>query len=292
MCVTPSRASNSTVSTQRTGFGTCSYNPILASAPVEISRACQLFTSGTLKFPNEVASRSACNIACAGLINGQWNGALTASAIHRFAPAALANSMALSTAPLFPAITIWSGEFKFAAVTTSPCAASASTPSSAASGIFKIAAIAPTPAGTAACMYCPRFRTSRSASANPRLSAATSAEYSPRLCPATKAGTPTPRLRNTRNAATLVATSAGCVFSVRFKSSSGPSKQSFEMENPNASSASSKVSLATSNCFASSCPIPGNCDPCPGNKYAIFIKCNLVSRYSHHNLLRSLSICV
>ena len=47
------------------------------------------------------------------------------------------------------------------------------------------AAIAPTPAGTADCMNCPRFRTSRRASAKRTESAATSAEYSLRLCPAT-----------------------------------------------------------------------------------------------------------
>ena len=43
---------------------------------------------------------------------------------HRSArPAALASSIARFTAPAWPAITTWSGAFKFAAVTISPCAA-------------------------------------------------------------------------------------------------------------------------------------------------------------------------
>ena len=52
----------------------------------------------------------------------------------------------------------------------------------------RIAAMAPSPAGTASCMYLPARRTRRTASANDSAPAATSAEYSPRLCPATKSG--------------------------------------------------------------------------------------------------------
>ena len=49
----------------------------------------------------------------------------------------------------------------------------------------RIAAIAPTPCGTACCMYCPRLRTRRTASAKSSEPAATSAEYSPSEWPAT-----------------------------------------------------------------------------------------------------------
>ena len=52
----------------------------------------------------------------------------------------------------------------------------------------RIAAMAPSPAGTASCMYFPRRRTRRTASANASAPAATSAEYSPKLWPATKSG--------------------------------------------------------------------------------------------------------
>jgi hypothetical protein len=43
----------------------------------------------------------------------------------------------------------------------------------------RMAAIAPSPAGTAACMNCPRERTVRTASAKLKVPAATCAEYSP-----------------------------------------------------------------------------------------------------------------
>ena len=52
----------------------------------------------------------------------------------------------------------------------------------------RIAAIAPTPTGTASCIYLPRLRTVRTASAKLMLPAATCAEYSPSECPATKLG--------------------------------------------------------------------------------------------------------
>jgi len=71
VCVTPLAANNRTVSTQRTGFGTCSNNPSRASAPLLTIAARQLFTSGTSKSRNEVASRSARSRSCAGRINGQ-----------------------------------------------------------------------------------------------------------------------------------------------------------------------------------------------------------------------------
>ena len=45
--------------------------------------------------------------------------------------------------------------------------------------------MAPTPTGTASCMYLPRLRTVRTASAKVIVPAATCAEYSPRLWPAT-----------------------------------------------------------------------------------------------------------
>ena len=64
--------------------------------------------------------------------------------------------------------------------------------------------MAPTPTGAASCMYSPRRRTVRTASAKPIAPAATSAEYSPRLCPATQSGR-APRASRGRRAARLAA---------------------------------------------------------------------------------------
>src|SRR5208337_4358532 len=98
--------------------------------------------------------------------------------------------------------------------------------------------------GTASCIYLPRLRTVRTASAKASVPAATCAEYSPRLCPATESGF-RPFSCNTRHAATEAVRMAGCVISVSFSLSSGPSKQTCESLQPSASSASSKVRRAT-----------------------------------------------
>src|SRR5215470_19992604 len=116
-------------------------------------------------------------------------------------------------------------------------------------------------------MYAPRLRTSRTASANLSEPAQTSAEYSPRLCPATKSGS-SPLSASTRAAATETVRIAGCVLAVSFRSSSVPSKHSLETEKPSALSASSKTDFATEYLSASSLPMPGYCDACPGNTNA------------------------
>ena len=61
---------------------------------------------------------------------------------------------------------------------------------------------------------------------------------------------------------------AGCVCSVSLSCSSGPWKHSAESENPRARSASSKTAPPTAYRSASSRPMPGDCDPCPGNRKA------------------------
>src|SRR5229473_4341133 len=58
---------------------------------------------------------------------------------------------------------------------------------------------------------------------------------------------------------------AGCVFAVSFNSSSVPAKHISEMEKPSALSASSKTARAVGYFSASSFPMPGYCDACPGN---------------------------
>src|ERR1700720_1961408 len=129
--------------------------------------------------------------------------------------------------------------------------------------------MAPCPAGTASCIYCPRLRMSCTASENFSAPAATSAEYSPKLCPATKSGV-MPLSASTRYTATEHVNIAGCVLAVCFSSSSVPAKHIFEIENPKALSASSKTARADGYFSASSLPIPGYCDACPGNTNAIF----------------------
>ena len=103
--------------------------------------------------------------------------------------------------PRAPAITTCPGAFRLAGLTTSPSAASAHARAASASSAPRRAAIAPVPTGTASCMYRPRRRTIRTASAKSRVPATTCAEYSPRLWPATKAGSDAaclqqPRRRN------------------------------------------------------------------------------------------------
>ena len=138
---------------------------------------------------------------------------------------------------------------------TSPWAASWQTAETFSRFMPRIAAIAPTPTGTASCMYLPRLRTVRTASAKLIVPAETCAEYSPRLCPATKLGFK-PFSFRTRQAATEVVRIAGCVISVRRSCSSGPSKHNRESLIPSASSASSNVCRVTGYFSASSLPMP------------------------------------
>src|SRR3974390_61534 len=146
-------------------------------------------------------------------MSAQWKGALTGRIKARLAPRFLANTVARSTAALLPEITVWSGELRFAAWQTSPCADSAHTFSTSSAAMATIAAIAPTPTGTASCIYLPRLRTVRTASANDGVPAATLAEYSPRLCPTTYDGV-IPCDWSTRHAATDAVRIAGWVISV------------------------------------------------------------------------------
>src|SRR5438034_2251004 len=164
-------------------------------------------------------------------------------------------------------MTVWSGEFKFAGAQTSPSAARLQTSATTAWDKPIIAAIAPTPWETASCMYAPRLRTPRTASANFSEPAQTSAEYSPRLWPATKSGCK-PFSASTRVTATEQVRMAGWVLAVSLRSSSLPSKQSLEIEKPSVLSASSKTALAAAYFSASSLPMPGYCEACPGNTNA------------------------
>src|SRR6266436_580259 len=177
--------------------------------------ASTLVTSGICKLENCVLRRSFSSRSCAGIISAQWNGAETARITARFAPDCEAVSTARFTALAWPEITVCSGEFRFAGEHTSPSAARLQASITTAGDNPIIAAIAPCPAGTASCIYCPRLRTSCTASENFSAPAATNAEYSPRLCPATKSGV-TPFSASTRCTATEQVKIAGCVLAACF----------------------------------------------------------------------------
>jgi hypothetical protein len=115
------------------------------------------------------------------------------------------------------------------------------TSATSASSAPSTAAMAPVPAGTAACIRRPRSRTSFAASASDSAPAATSAAYSPRLWPAKRAGCAPPAATHARQAATSAASSAGCVNSVWLSCSSGPCMDSVHRSTPQPAEASSKV---------------------------------------------------
>ena len=123
--------------------------------------------------------------SAAGCIRAQWKGALTGSRMARFAPLALASSQARSTAALWPEITTCPLLLSLAAWHTSPWAASLATAATSAKSNPRMAAMAPTPTGVAACMALPRMRRSRAVSLSENVPAAASAEYSPSEWPPT-----------------------------------------------------------------------------------------------------------
>src|SRR5438552_9928180 len=186
--VAPCRASSCTPSCQRTGAETWRTSASRHSSPVRTSRASTLFTMGTTASRNGTRARSAASRDCAGAMSAQWKGAETARRTAFRAPAALQASTARSTAVAWPAIATCPGAFMLAGLTTCPCAASRQACFTAGRSSPMMAAIAPSPAGTASCMYSPRRRTATTASFSSRARTATRAEYSPRLCPATQPG--------------------------------------------------------------------------------------------------------
>ena len=130
--------------------------------------------------PSRASRRAAPPPACSSEL---WNGADTGSSTPRLRAALpWPASIARSTAALWPAITSWPGALKLTGLDDlRPARPRAQASTTAASSPPRIAAIAPTPAGTASCIACARKRTSGTASRNASAPAATSAVYSPRL---------------------------------------------------------------------------------------------------------------
>ena len=69
----------------------------------------------------------------------------------------------------------------------------------------------------------------------------------------------------------LAARSAGCAFSVRLRSSSGPSHASRVIGSPSASSAAANTAAASGEDLARARPMPTDWLPCPGNTKAIWL---------------------
>jgi hypothetical protein len=139
-------------------------------------------TNGAFFVTSANASRMT---SAAGAISAEWKGAETCSISARLAPFSMHSLAASSTAALAPEITSWPPPLSLAIWQTEPLAASAQASSTSACSSPMIAAMAPSPAGTAACMALPRIRKSRAASATETKPAAASAEYSPSEWPAT-----------------------------------------------------------------------------------------------------------
>ena len=118
-----------------------------------------------------------------------------------------------------------------------------------------MAAIDPTPIGTASCIYLPLFFTKATASSKLKAFAHTKAEYSPRLSPATTSAL-IPLSSSASFAAIEVIKIAGCVFSVISKSSLFPLNISSFISKLNISFALSKISLHLRICSYKSFPIP------------------------------------
>ena len=198
-------------------------------------------TTGTERSANGAASRNGESFSSAGFMSAQWNGAETGSGRTRFAPRCFRSSDAFATAPAVPAMTVCSGELKFAAETASPVAEAISAQAAATAGPSRpmTAPMAPCPAGTASCMkraapvdeddgVLERQRARRD-ERRPL------AERVPREEGRGEAAAPC----RTSKTATEWTRIAGCVTAVRFSSSSVPSNETREIDRRNGASAAS-----------------------------------------------------
>jgi hypothetical protein len=157
----------------------------LISSGSLVGLAVTLATSGTEGARRAVSSSASAMMSAAGAISGEWNGALTGSMIERRAPRSAASAMARSTAAAWPLTTICPGLLSLATAQIWPRPAISAISRAASTSRPKIAAIAPSPTGTAFCIAWPRRLTRRAASGTENARAAANAEYSPSEWPAT-----------------------------------------------------------------------------------------------------------
>ncbi len=260
------------VSRHRTRPVTCSTSIRRMASASRVGRAVTLATSGARGARMVTPASASAMASAAGCIRGQWKGAETFSGIAR-APSSLAASMALSTAILAPEMTTFPALLSLATTqtpTVDPAFAAASARATSVLGPIRDA-IAPSPTGTARCIAWPRSFSSLAVSAKPIAPAAARAEYSPREWPATNAAFSTPipnSFSRVRITARLTAMRAGWVFSVRVRSSIGPSRISLLSFWPRASSTSWNTSRALAKASPRSAPMPTAWLPWPGKMKA------------------------
>ena len=243
------------------------------SSALLVGSAVTLAMRGTTGAFGELSANASCIRSAAGLINSEWKGADTGRGKARLAPAFFAAAIARSTAAAAPEMTSCPPPLSLAIWHDAPDRdASTQSASTRSSSRPMIAAIAPSPTGTADCMASPRIRRSFAACPTPNDPAAASAEYSPNEWPATKATSrsiATPSLSSARIAASETAINAGCALLVSCSSSASPSHIKVLSFWPSASSTSSNTVLDAANSSASALPMPICWLPCPGNMNAI-----------------------
>src|SRR6266851_272905 len=264
---TPFARNSSIVSIQRTGLYSCSTSAWRMRSGSSDAATKRLWITGTAGLRTSTRARRSARRSAAGFIRLQCDGALMGSITARLAPFCFAIAMPRSTAARLPAMTTWPGEFRLAGSSTSPCAASAHTCASASPSRPRIAAMPPVPSGTASCIAWARKRTSGSASSKRNACAAMSALYSPRLWPASQPGIGPPLSRHARQHATPATSMTGCVFTVWFNASAGPSVTIVHRSTPRIALASRNV-RSTMGRSEKPAIMPTDWEPCPGNTIA------------------------
>ena len=141
-----------TQSSQRTGLAAWATRLALMSSALVRIWAFTLATTGIWASDRVTLSSSTASFSAAGFMRVLWNGALTGRITAFLAPAAFSSSTASSTPLVAPAITIWPGQLKFTACTGlwPDTLSQISTILSRSTPIM--AAMPPSPTGTASCM--------------------------------------------------------------------------------------------------------------------------------------------
>ena len=182
-------------------------------------------------------------------IKEQWNGALTGRIIPLFF-FSFRFWLSISIIIFFPLTTTCSSLLSFAISHTSLVPNVLISFSTSFNCMPKIAIIAPSPFGTAACIALPLSWSKKIALSKSNDPEHTKAVYSPKECPAKYFASPKFKLYflfKTLYIETPTVIMAGCAFCVNLSSSSGPLRMISDNEKPNVLSAVAKISLTKSN---------------------------------------------
>ena len=271
--VTPSRTSRSTDSCQRTGADTWRTSPSRHAAPVAHHRGVDVVHERRLAGRGTAGPRGPGPAAPAPAASARSGRARTPAAARPASRPRLAQrSSARSTAPgvardhdLARRVDV-RGRRR-----PRPAAASRHAASTAASVEAEDRGHRARPTGTASCMYWPRRRTVRTASASESAPAATSAEYSPRLWPATQSGR-TPRATSGAQRGDARGQDRGLRVRGELQLGLGPLEAQ-----PREREAEGRVGLvedlaALREGLGSARPIPTCCEPWPGKTNATLMR--------------------